>query len=89
MILYKKSMKRGEKSLRKLIDFELADIFIYFIMDFDTSDSSEVISSSVGYPVNMQIFYIWSKVELPANRGFWANISYTIQPKLHISAGVE
>ena len=58
MILYKKSMKRGEKSLRKLMDLELVDIFIYFIMDFDTSDSSEIISYSVGYPVNVQIFYI-------------------------------
>lgn len=56
MILYRKSMKGGEKSFRKFIGFELVDIFISFIIDLDTYDSSEVISYSVGYPVNRHIF---------------------------------
>ncbi len=38
IIFSKKSMKGGEKSLRKLIGFELVDILISLIMDLDTYD---------------------------------------------------
>lgn len=48
MILSKKSAKDGEKSLRKFVAFAFVDILISLIIDFDTYDSSEVISSSVG-----------------------------------------
>lgn len=48
MMRSKKSAKDGEKSLRKFVALAFVDILISFIMDFDTYDSREVISSSVG-----------------------------------------
>jgi hypothetical protein len=49
-------MKDALNSFIKFDDLDVAGIFIYLIIDFDTSDSSEVMSSSVGKPVNIQIF---------------------------------
>ena len=70
MILSSRSAKAGEKSLRKLVDLLVEVVFIYVIIDFETSDYSEATSSSEGYPVKRQIFSIWSSVELPGKSGF-------------------
>ena len=70
----KRSAKGDENSLRKLLLLELVVALISFIMDLATSDSSELISSSLGWPVKRQIFSIWSSVELPGNKGFCARI---------------
>jgi hypothetical protein len=56
IILYSRSAKDGWKSFRRLVDFEVELIFISFIIDLATSDSSELISSSVGWPVKRHIF---------------------------------
>jgi hypothetical protein len=46
MILSSRSAKAGEKSLRKLVDLLVEVVFIYVIIDFETSDYSEATSSS-------------------------------------------
>ena len=58
MILSSRSANAGEKSLRKLVDLLVEVALIYLIIDFETSDSSDVTSSSEGYPVKRQIFSI-------------------------------
>lgn len=63
-------MKRGLKSFRKLVDLAVTGTFIYFIIDLETYDSRDSMSSSEGYPVKRQIFSTWSKVEFPGKRGF-------------------
>lgn len=45
-------------SFKNELCLEMDDTFSYFIIDFDTYDYNELISSSVGYPVNIHIFYI-------------------------------
>lgn len=41
-------VKEGEKSFKKFDGRELVETLIYFIIDFDTYDSRETISSSLG-----------------------------------------
>lgn len=89
IIFYIKSLKPTGMSFNIAADWFCIWSFIYFNIDFDTYDSIDFMSYYEGYPVNWQIFYSWSNVELPANNGFWAIISYIIHPKLQISAGVE
>jgi hypothetical protein len=55
IIFCNKSTKGSLNSLRKFEALEVDDSFNYFIIDLQPSDSSEVISSSVGRPVNWQI----------------------------------
>jgi len=43
-----KSIKGGEKSFKKFNGFEFVEILIYFIIDFDTYDSREMMSYSLG-----------------------------------------
>lgn len=70
-----KSLKLAGISFNIEADWLWMWSFIYFSIDFDTYDSIDLMSYYVGYPVNWQIFYNWSKVELPANNGFCASIS--------------
>lgn len=48
MIFSSKSIKCGLKSLRKFDALAVVDILISFIIDLDTSDSNDSMSSSVG-----------------------------------------
>jgi len=57
-------------SFKTVEAFDAAGTLIYLIMDFDTSDYSDSISYSEGYPVKRQILSTWSKVEFPGNNGF-------------------
>jgi hypothetical protein len=89
-ILWSKSTNWGGRSLNIILAWGVVDeTFDYFSIDLATSDSKLFISSSEGKPVNANILSIWSTVELPGKSGFWANISYMIQAKLQMSAGVE
>ena len=56
MIFSRISIKGAEKSFKRLFCLEVDEIFNYFIIDLETSDSKELISSSLGYPVNRHIF---------------------------------
>ena len=80
MIFSRRSMNWGLKSFKTAEAFDTAGTLISLIIDFDTSDSKDSMSYSEGYPVKRHIFSTWSKVEFPGKRGFWANISYKIQP---------
>jgi len=48
IIFSSKSIKGGEKSFKKFNGFEFVEILIYFIIDFDTYDSREMMSYSLG-----------------------------------------
>jgi hypothetical protein len=72
----RRSMKCGGKSLRIDLDWEtLQAILDYLSIERTTSDYRLLISYYEGYPVNSNIFYICSTVELPGNNGFCAMIS--------------
>lgn len=45
IIFYNKSTNGADKSLRKVFCFDIDEILSYFIIDFDTSDYKDVISS--------------------------------------------
>lgn len=42
-----------------------------------------------GFPVKVNIFYNWFKVEFPGKKGFPTRISAKIHPMLHISADLS
>jgi hypothetical protein len=48
IIFSSRSVKEGEKSFRKLDGLEFVETLISLIMDFDTSDSRETMSYSLG-----------------------------------------
>ena len=45
IIFYNKSTNGADKSLRKVFCFDIDDILSYFIIDFDTSDYKDMMSS--------------------------------------------
>ena len=56
------------------------------IIGWATSELSEVMSSLLGLPVRVKIFYNWLRVEFPGNKGLPSNSSPRMHPTLQTSA---